>query len=201
MGAWTSAYRRGDTATAGTPRAYGILAIKAELVYRGFAGMAVESTTFGRGTDRAVRKFQKIMGLAVDGIVGPNTARALFRKRVSEIEAAFGIPDHLLCKLKSLESSNDPGATGWVDPQDRGLYQINEGFHPEVTDDLAFDPDYAGRWTGRALRAAFNTFKDWDVAIASHNVGTGGATEWQKAGKPAGTRAAEYVHLVRNAPC
>src|SRR5919201_1927309 len=32
---------------------------------------------FGRGTERAVRRFQRAFGLAVDGIAGPATQRAL----------------------------------------------------------------------------------------------------------------------------
>jgi Transglycosylase SLT domain/Putative peptidoglycan binding domain/LysM domain len=46
------------------------------LARRGFATPHLNGN-FGRGTERAVRRFQRAFGLAVDGIAGPATQRAL----------------------------------------------------------------------------------------------------------------------------
>jgi soluble lytic murein transglycosylase-like protein len=46
------------------------------LAHRGFAPPHLNGN-FGRGTERAVRRFQRAFGLAVDGIAGPATQRAL----------------------------------------------------------------------------------------------------------------------------
>jgi hypothetical protein len=46
------------------------------LAHRGFAPPHLNGN-FGRGTERAVRRFQRTFGLAVDGIAGPATERAL----------------------------------------------------------------------------------------------------------------------------
>jgi Transglycosylase SLT domain/Putative peptidoglycan binding domain/LysM domain len=47
---------------------------------RGFAPPHLNGN-FGRGTERAVRRFQRAFGLAVDGIAGPATRRALLTGR------------------------------------------------------------------------------------------------------------------------
>jgi peptidoglycan hydrolase-like protein with peptidoglycan-binding domain len=36
---------------------------------------------FGSGTEAAVRNFQRLRGLAIDGVIGPNTWTALFAVR------------------------------------------------------------------------------------------------------------------------
>jgi peptidoglycan hydrolase-like protein with peptidoglycan-binding domain len=50
------------------------------LAHRGFAPRHLNGN-FGRGTERAVRRFQRAFGLAVDGIAGPRTQRALLTGR------------------------------------------------------------------------------------------------------------------------
>ena len=50
------------------------------LARRGFAPSHLNGN-FGRGTERAVRGFQRALGLAADGIAGPATQRALLTKR------------------------------------------------------------------------------------------------------------------------
>jgi peptidoglycan hydrolase-like protein with peptidoglycan-binding domain len=50
------------------------------LARRGFAPPHLNGN-FGRGTERAVRRFQRRFGLAVDGIAGPATQRALLTGR------------------------------------------------------------------------------------------------------------------------
>lgn len=221
VGAWAYGYLRYDPPKAlmgglGSDRAgIACLAFKNEYLFNGYTGQGINcplaiTPWYGECAAAVTARFQKNQSLKglTSGVLGPTVAKVLFRKRSEEVEAQYSIPDNLLSKLKSLESANDPAAIGYLDERDRGLLQINSYFHPDVSDDEAFDPAFSLDWGGKNLKSAFNTFKDWDVAIAAHNVGWGGAEVWQDAGKPAEggsilfpslyTRATQYVSLVRS---
>jgi hypothetical protein len=191
------------------------LAFKLEYIHNGYDGSGLKcplaiTPWYGKCAGAVTARFQKNQSLKglTPGVLGPSVARVLFRKRSAEVEAHYGIPDHLLSKLKSLESNDDPAAVGYLDDRDRGLLQINSFFHPDVSDDEAFDPAFSLDWGGKNLSLAFKTFDDWDVAIASHNVGWGGAQDWLDSGKLAEggpdwfpqlySRATQYVRLVRS---
>src|ERR687894_819268 len=61
----------------------------------------------GPQTRRAVRRFQRSHGLTVDGVIGPETLRALgIRAR----KASAGDPEALLEKIARCESGGDPTA-------------------------------------------------------------------------------------------
>lgn len=205
MSAWSTYYHMTTPRTRYSPdepHGYAVVAIKRELLRLGYKGVNFDpsSPLLGGAADTNIKLFQRSKGLTPDGVVGPRTSKALFRPFVWEEERRVGLPDHLLCKLLSLESGFDPGATGSADPRDRGLAQINAHWHPDVTDAEAFDPHFAITWTAEALRTSYNYLHDWDGAIAAHNVGLGTARQWLAAGKPAGT-AATYVRLVRSQSC
>jgi hypothetical protein len=55
-----------------------VAAVQVALGARGFYGGSIDGYR-GVGTERAIRRFQRARGLAVDGIVGPQTRRALGR--------------------------------------------------------------------------------------------------------------------------
>lgn len=57
-----------------------------------------------------------------------------------------------LIALADCESDFRPDVRGVVDNRDRGLYQINSRWHPEVSDDCAFDLVCATRWTAEMIR-------------------------------------------------
>ncbi len=65
-------YRRGDSGPA-------VAEVQATLAQLGLLAAAEDS--FGEATDRAVREFQQRRGVSVDGIVGPETYRALAAAR------------------------------------------------------------------------------------------------------------------------
>lgn len=214
MGAWGSndllpdgVYKVGMNAAQETPLAYAILAWKAELAYNGAQVQMSTNPTFGTAMRTNMRQFQQANGAVVDGILGPQTAKLLLRKRTAGLEALFQVPDHYLARLKSLESANDISAEGAVDPDDHGLVQINLRIHTSITLAQSIDPAYSLNYAGRSLSDAAATYKDWDVAIAGWNVGMGSSHLWQQAGKPAtgGTasfpdlysRATRYVALVK----
>ncbi|OIJ11179.1 hypothetical protein BKP37_16105 [Anaerobacillus alkalilacustris] len=67
-----------------------------------------EKGSFGVKTHAAIRQFQKIKKLHVDGIAGPKTLAALFiNKNIDEIE----VEDHILIEIKEgqLFSQGDKG--------------------------------------------------------------------------------------------
>lgn len=179
--------------------------IKHELVYNGVpqSGMDLDDPTFGSGTDAAIRKFQQSHGLTVDGSVGPNTAKSLFRKRGQAEAARIGCPKTLLCQQFDLESACDPACLS-ENGEDRGLSQINEMYHPTVDGSEACDPAFCIPWQADYLRAAYdNVFtvsgqKDWDLALAAYNVGWAAARKWDRAGRPKDSTAGRYVSAVHS---
>jgi hypothetical protein len=216
MSAWAKIYKVGLSAEVGSPVGYGIVAIKKELIFNGF-GTGIDvgykdkngNYFFGSGTATRAKEFQKSVGITADGEVGPTTARHLFAKRAAQEGFAKGVADNLLSKLKTLESANDPAAVGFVDPLDMGLMQIHMPFHPDVSQAEAFDPAFSLSWGANYLKSANASFKDWDAAVASYNVGSYYAGQWLKDGKPTSggvilsngqdiyQRASQYVKLVK----
>lgn len=59
----------------------------------------------------------------------------------------------LLIRLAFLESSLNPKAVGDGHFNSRGLYQISKHYHPEVSDECAFDITCSTRWTIQQLKA------------------------------------------------
>lgn len=93
-----------------------------------------------------------------------------------------GIPPAVLAATLWQESNINPDAkdnvqrteTGQIS-RDRGIAQINDLAHPDVTDEQAKDPNFAIPYAARLLKSGFDRFGEWGRAIASYNVGKGGA--------------------------
>lgn len=209
MATWGTYFKLGVDPLPNTPEAWAMLAIKAELVFNGIpqGGMKMADPQFGAGTKARVELFQKtVPGLDADGVVGPYTAHALFKKRILEVEKALQIQPGLLCKTKSLESSDDPACLS-DNKDDRGPMQINRISHPQVLDQQCYFPPFCFTWSGHYLRSAYDGVlttsgkKDWDLALASYNVGWAGARAWDRAGRPPGSVAGTYVRVVHSRVC
>ena len=184
--AWTSWYRYKDRAEPNTPKAYALVALKRELKYRGFGkGLDTESLFFGAAARDNTKLFQESVGLKADGVIGPTTARKLFKKRIWDASHKHDFPALMLCKQLNLESGFDPAAVGYVDPRDRGLAQINSYWHPDVSDAEAFDPAYSIFWAANYLSENIKALKNVDAGLAAHNVGRFYARQWLEAGRPA----------------
>jgi hypothetical protein len=211
MGAWDYLYQKGTRADSGTQEGYGILAVKRELDFLGYPGLDVDSLVIGNAASRAIIDFQRKHGLDPDGVVGPLTGRQLYKLRIGQLEAKHGVPDDLACKIVGLESAFDPAAIGVSDPADHGIVQINATAHPTITLAEAYDPAFALEYLAAGLQATYAKLHDWDCAVASWNVGGGGASDWCGLHKPSTggpswfpdlfARATHYVALVKAERC
>ena len=193
--------------------AYGIYAFKNELIYNGFSkGIAPDLPYWGSGAVKQTKDAQSFFGLTVDGVLGPITARCLFRKRLTASELSLSLPVHLLAKIKTLESGNDPVAQGWVDPNDEGLFQENLPSNPSLTQINCWTPSYIVPYAASQLfNHIHNCADSVKAGTASWNVGNFYANEWRKAGFPASggpvvngkdiyTTCTHYVDLVNGSP-
>lgn len=209
MAAWSTYYKWTQPLTWGHDDSYGYacMSIKKELVYNGFTeGVDPSKQVIGLQASNAIKEFQKLKGLTADGVVGPNTARVLFKKRALAVENKYDIPNNWVCKLKTLESANDPGAVGSVDPDDHGLVQINLRFHPDFSLQEAIDAELSLNYAGQTLHDRYISIGDWEGAVVSWNTGAYWATRWVRDGKPATgndyyVRATNYITNVKKQTC
>lgn len=187
--------------------AHGIYAFKNELIYNGYAtGIDASLAYWGGQAVLQTRAFQANVGISIDGVLGPETARRLFRKRLN------GQPNGVnLSRIKSLESANDPVAQGMVDPNDEGLFQENMPSNPTLSLIEAWTPSFIVPYAASQLMARINSCGSVKAGIAGWNIGDFYATEWRKAGYPASggpvvdgqdmwSRATQYVALVNQQP-
>lgn len=167
---------------------YACRAIKRELVYLGYKGIVLDHDLYGSGTRSAVKLFQKANGLGEDGMVGKQTANALWRARIKSL----AIPRGWLRALTHWESGDDPGAefVNTDGSADRGLCQLNSTRKP-LTEEEAFDPATALAFTAGYLRSSADSFDDgdchpdapgrWRLAVGSWRTPVG-ARDWCELG-------------------
>lgn len=210
-GAWPFYYQAGlDRRADPTGRdAHGIYAFKDELIFNGFGYGTVKPTVaeWGAQAVAATKEAQASFGLTADGVLGPQTARCLFRKRMLSAESTYMIPNSVLQQIASLESGNDPVAQGMADPQDEGLFQENLPSHPSLSQQQCWTPSYIIPVAARQLQAYFDGL-DGSVkaAVAAWNIGEFYASEWKQSNFPASgkvvngqdifARATQYYALV-----
>ena len=84
-------------------------------------GVRPVSGRFGRATKRKVKRFQRRRGLAVDGVVGPATLRAMGISRLSRAER---IMRRTLRRIAACESGGNPRAVS-SNGRYRGKYQFS----------------------------------------------------------------------------
>lgn len=82
---------------------------------------------------------------------------------------------------------------------DYGLVQINLAQHPDVTLAQAYDPSFAIPFAARYLSNALQKYHDINRAIASYNVGLGGANNQGATASGLGPRGQYYLdNVTRN---
>ncbi len=148
----------------------------------------------GPVTSKAISDFQKSRGEYVDGVIGPKTSKSLLFADLQKVGRQYRlanpgtsvISDEILCGVISSESGWDAGAVGYVDDEDLGLAQINGPSHPQWSEAQRLEPNTAFVFVFNYLKDSLATAKivTIDDAIASYNLGVGGAGKWIDAGRP-----------------
>lgn len=79
------------------------------------------------------------------------------------------VDPNLALKVAKCESGLRPNAKNINAPDsiDRGLYQINSKWHPEVTDEQAYNPEFSIRFFCQAVKA--NKLDMWDASKTCWN--------------------------------
>lgn len=184
-----------------------VLAVQVLLGYNGFPVQYVSAPgVFGPLTEASTNAFQEKYAAPADGLVGPNTTRALLRKLVNEQERLNGIPDRLLWGQIGAETSWDLGCVGYYTPKDVGICQMNLYYNASMSPDQAMDPLYVIPISAKRLRTRFNEYRTyttdvtraWDAAVLSHNSPVR-ARAYAKTGVYPTAQAADYVSKVRAA--
>jgi hypothetical protein len=165
----------------------GVFAIQRALNRRFKEGDIKVTGVFDQATSDLVQRFQseRMSGQTPWPGCGPDTAKALFSPDIKSRCKKKGWPDPaVVCGVIKMESNFDPGAVGLVDDRDLGLAQINGAAHPDLSEGERLAPLTAIDFVIDYLANATRALKDEDLAIASYNLGIGGATAWDKAGRP-----------------
>lgn len=79
----------------------------------------------------------------------PKKSTAEVEKQIRQLakDNNFQWEDYLIRLAYCENDTLTPGRRGDIDPRDRGVFQINSFWHPEVSDECAFDVKCATEWT------------------------------------------------------
>lgn len=90
--------------------------------------------------------------------------------RINKYSTQHNVPPALLASGLMTESGFNPRAQN---AGDFGEAQINLASHPQVTEQQAYDPDFATNFMAEYLAREYARRKNWAQAIAAYNVGPG----------------------------
>jgi peptidoglycan hydrolase-like protein with peptidoglycan-binding domain len=145
-------------------------------------------------TASAIEQFQTKIKVTVDGVIGPETSKRLVCPDMQSVvwterlkyPGLRQITPQIVCGTIQHESAFDAGAVGAIDDNDIGIAQINGPAWPDYTEAERLDPKVGFKFIYDYYRRAvnddrINTIED---AIASYNLGVGGASRWISQGRP-----------------
>lgn len=182
----------------------GVKALQSRINAYGYSPKVVVDGKYGKDTATAAKWLQSKLGFTgagVDGIIGYNTSRAMFKDLLIWFGGVHHVPASQLHGFIMLESGYDVGAVGVITPSDRGLNQINLVAHTNITPEQAFDPVFSIDYTAKRLGDARIRYsgKSADLknkcAIAQHN-SPKQADQWYALGYPPSEQIKKYVDLV-----
>lgn len=84
------------------------------------------------------------------------------------------VPPQILTAVLQQESGLNPNATGknTNGSIDRGIAQINNVAHPNVSNAQAYNPSYAIPWAAKYLSSLHSKYGTWDAALQAYNSGS-----------------------------
>ena len=132
------------------------------IIIGGFAGYAIDGSyltaAMGGFSGTAV-----IQALVQKKTMEKNSQSETIEERIRRISGEEMVDSDLAMRVAKCESSLNPNATNTnTDGSiDRGLFQINSKWHPEVTADQAFDAEFSTRFFCKAFKAGNLSW--WDA--------------------------------------
>lgn len=119
----------------------------------------------------------------------------------------YGVPTAILSAQIKQESGFNPVArglnkdpkTGAIRSTDRGIAQINDYWHPEISNAQADNPDFAIDWMARNISGNYKKTGSWAQALSIYNSGSPTGTIGTYAAKilsAAGSPTAEDTELA-----
>lgn len=91
---------------------------------------------------------------------------------LQKVSTKYNVPTSLLSAVAKHESGStfDP-TIRQPDGLGRGIFQLDIGQHPDVTEDEAFDPHFAADYAAKLLREGFDRTGSWEGALRYYNGG------------------------------
>jgi hypothetical protein len=123
------------------------------LLIGGFVGYAIDGSYLTAAMAGFVG-FSAIQNLVPGAVKVKNSEEPNTEEIIRTIAKNECVDPELCVKVAKCESSLNTQAvnTNTDGTRDRGLYQINEKYHPEVTDAQAFDPVFATQFFCKAFK-------------------------------------------------
>ncbi len=122
----------------------------------------------------------------------------IYRSKIAQAARVHPVPAMMLAALLFRESSFDPNCRT-VEPDgtiSRGMAQINDKAHPDVTDAQAYDPDFAINWAAAELRALRDGgCRNWYETLLAYNGGMTAVYAYRD-GKPFNAQYATDIFIL-----
>jgi peptidoglycan hydrolase-like protein with peptidoglycan-binding domain len=124
----------------------------------GYAGIDPASTTFTEATRHATMAFQKVNGIGRDGVVGPQTLRALEQPKVPDLQGKGGdrlivdVSDQVAILVRGGQVTkivNASTAAPGQSPTPRGDHRVgfkDEGNHPRKGEQMYYSSFFKGNF-------------------------------------------------------
>ena len=119
----------------------------------GFVGLMIDGSYVTAAMAGFVG-FSAIQNLVPKDALVLNSQPDSIEMTIRKIAKEMGVDQDLAVRVAKCESSLNPMAKNVNSPDsiDRGIYQINSKYHPEVSEAEAYDPEYATRFFCQAVK-------------------------------------------------
>jgi len=134
----------------------------------GFAGYFIDGS-FVTAAMAGYTGSSIIQSIMASATPTPSSPAVAIPDLIKQICAEYGVDSELAIRVAKCESGLRPNAknTNAPDSIDRGLYQINSKWHPEVSDAQAYDPTFSIRFFCQAVKNG--QLNMWDASKSCWN--------------------------------